>query len=89
MVFTLTPRLLVAFTFTVLFPGLAATFIWFKLVERIGAVKGATYHFLNPAFGVAVAAILLGERLGAMDVVGVLIIMAGILAVQLSRVAAR
>jgi drug/metabolite transporter (DMT)-like permease len=55
------------------------------LVQRIGAVRGATFHFLNPFFGVAIAALLLGEALGPMDLVGVAIIMGGILAVQLSK----
>ncbi|MEP1587565.1 MAG: DMT family transporter [Tateyamaria sp.] len=80
-----TPRLIAAFIYTTLGPGLLATWIWFALVERIGAVKATTFHFLNPFFGVAVAAALLGERLGPLDVLGVAIIAAGILAVQLSR----
>lgn len=75
----------VAFSYTVLVPGLAATFIWFLLVERIGATKAAVFHFLTPFFGVSTAALLLGEKLGSMDVIGVLIITAGILAVQLSK----
>ncbi len=74
-----------AFTYTVLVPGLAATMIWFVLVGRIGATRAATFHFLNPFLGVAIAAAILGERVSARDVVGVAIIMAGILAVQLSR----
>ncbi|MEC9198686.1 MAG: DMT family transporter [Pseudomonadota bacterium] len=82
---TLTPRLTLAFLYTTLIPGLAATFVWFWLVERIGAVRAATFHFLNPFFGVAIAAILLGEKLGPLDIVGVTIIAAGILAVQLSK----
>jgi len=80
-----TPELIVAFAYTTLAPGLLATWIWFALVARIGATKAATFHFLNPFFGVAIAALLLGERLGARDVTGVAIIAAGILAVQLSR----
>jgi len=43
------------------------------------------FHFLTPFFGVGIAALLLGEPLGPLDVVGVLIITAGILAVQLSK----
>ena len=74
-----------AFAYTTLVPGLLATFTWFVLVERIGAVRAATFHFLNPFFGVAVAAALLGEALGWLDIVGVGIIAAGILAVQLSK----
>ena len=80
-----TPELVAAFLYTTLAPGLLATWIWFALVARIGATKAATFHFLNPFFGVATAAVLLGERLGPRDIVGVAIIAAGILAVQLSR----
>lgn len=79
------PRLIAAFTYTTLAPGLLATWIWFRLVGRIGAIKAATFHFLNPFFGVAIAAAVLGERLGALDVVGVVVIAAGILAVQISK----
>ena len=79
------PKLVAAFLYTTLVPGLLATVIWFELVNRIGAVKSATFHFLNPFFGVAVAAVLLGEALGWLDLLGVLVITLGILAVQLSR----
>jgi len=82
---TLTPQLIAAFAYTTLFPGLLATWIWFTLVQRIGAVKAATFHFLNPFFGVAVAAVLLGEQLSLQDVIGVGIIMLGILAVQSAK----
>ena len=78
-------QLIAAFVYTTLVPGLAATVVWFYLVDRIGAVRAATFHFLNPFFGVAVAALLLNEKLGYIDVVGVVIIAGGILAVQLSK----
>ena len=84
-VFNWNPKMLTALTYTIFAPGLLATFIWFALVRRIGAVKAATFHFLNPFFGVAIAALLLGEALGIMDIIGVAIISAGILAVQLSK----
>ncbi len=80
-----TPRLMLAFAYTTLVPGLLATWIWFRLVGRIGAVRAATFHFLNPFFGVATAAVLLGESLHWVDFVGVAVIMAGILAVQISK----
>lgn len=77
--------LVAAFTYTTLVPGLLATWVWFWLVRRIGAVRAATFHFLNPFFGVTIAAALLGEALGPADMLGVAIIMAGILAVQIAR----
>ncbi|MDP2083264.1 MAG: DMT family transporter [Pseudotabrizicola sp.] len=78
-----------AMAYQIFVPGLAATLLWFSLVRDLGAVRAATFHFLNPAFGVAVAALLLGERISATDVLGVAIAMAGILAVQLSKVRVR
>jgi len=74
-----------AFLYTTLVPGLFGTLIWFFLVRRIGPVKAATFHFLNPFFGVLVAALILSEPLSISDGIGVTIIMAGILLVQLSR----
>ncbi|GIT91356.1 peptide ABC transporter permease [Jannaschia pagri] len=82
---TWTPRLIAALTYTTLIPGLAATWIWFLLVARIGATPAATFHFLNPIFGVVIAWALLGERLAPLDLLGVIIVTFGILAVQLSK----
>ncbi len=78
-------QLIAAFTYTTLVPGVLATLVWFTLVQRIGAVRAATYHFLNPFLGVAIAALVVGESLSVQDVVGVLIITLGIIAVQLSK----
>jgi drug/metabolite transporter (DMT)-like permease len=78
-------RLGLAFAYTTLIPGLAATWVWFLLVNRIGAVRAATFHFLTPFFGVAVAAVFLGETLGHYDILGVAIVALGILAVQISK----
>ena len=77
--------LIAAFLYTTLVPGLAATWVWFLLVGRIGAVRASTFHFLNPFLGVLIAAGFLGETIGPLDVVGVVIIAGGILAVQLSK----
>ena len=84
-VFAWTPFSFAAFVYTIFIPGLLATLVWFFLVNRIGPVKAATFHFLNPFFGVATAALILNEQLGLIDLLGVLTIMAGILAVQLSK----
>lgn len=78
-------ELVIAMLYSILVPGIAATWIWFLLVGRVGAVRAATFHFLSPIFGVAIAAALLGERFGLSDVIGALIVAAGILMVQLAR----
>lgn len=77
---------IVAFAYTVIAPGIIATYIWFSLVQRIGATKAATFHFLNPFFGVAIAALILSEGLSMTDIIGVAVIMVGIFAVQTSRI---
>ena len=82
---SLTTPLIFAFLYQLFVPGLLATVLWFALVKRVGAVRASTFHFLNPFFGVAIAALLLGETLTLWDVLGVAIIAAGILAVQISR----
>jgi drug/metabolite transporter (DMT)-like permease len=82
---TWTWQLGVAFGYTVIVPGLMATLVWFVLVNRIGAVRAAVFHFLTPFFGVLTAWALLSEPLGPGDVIGVAIITFGILAVQLSK----
>lgn len=79
------PAFLAAFAYQIAVPGLAATLIWFALVGRIGSTRAATFHFLNPFFGVAIAVALLGEAVRPLDILGVAVTMAGILAVQLSR----
>ena len=80
---TLSVPLVLAFSYTILVPGLAATVVWFALVNRIGAVRAATFHFLNPVFGVLIAALLLGERVTLLDLLGVAIVTGGILMVEL------
>ena len=77
--------LALAFTYQIFIPGLAATILWFALVKRVGAVRASTFHFMNPFFGVTISALLLGEAISKTDIAGVLIAMAGILAVQMSR----
>ena len=82
-------ELIVAFAYTTIVPGLGATWIWFQLVRMIGSTRAAAYHFLNPFFGVAIAALLLGESMTLRDVIGVAVVTAGILAVQLSAIRSR
>ena len=76
---------IIAFLYTTVVPGLLGTLIWFFLVRRVGPIKAATFHFLNPFFGVLVAVLILDENLSVEDGIGVVIIMVGILLVQMSR----
>jgi drug/metabolite transporter (DMT)-like permease len=86
---TLTWRLAGAFAYIVVFPGIVATFLWFTLIARTSATEAATWHFLNPIFGVTIAAIVLGEALGPWDAAGAALVAIGILAVTQARVRAQ
>lgn len=77
-----------AFVYQALIPGLTATLIWFALVGRVGAIKASAFHFLNPFFGVVIAALILGEHIGGLDMLGVTVAALGILAVQVSKMGA-
>ena len=83
--FSLNSYFVLAFAYTTIFPGLVATVVWFKLVNHIGAVKAATYHFLNPFFGVVIAWLFLRETISYMDALGVVVITVGIYMVQTSK----
>ena len=81
----LNAKLFLAFTYSTLVAGLVAIVVWFWLVNEIGPIKAATFHFLNPFFGVSIAALILGESLSLSDYFGVVMVTIGILLVQTSR----
>ena len=83
--FSINRSLVIAFAYTTIFPGLVATVVWFKLVNHIGAVKAATFHFLNPFFGVVIAWLFLSESISYLDGLGVVVITVGIYLVQISK----
>ena len=82
---SVSPRFLAAFLYSALVSGVVATMIWFVLVRRIGATRAATFHFLNPFLGVAIAAAILGERVTLRDLAGSRSSWPGSSAVQLAR----
>jgi drug/metabolite transporter (DMT)-like permease len=73
-----TPRLLVSFAYLVVVLSIGATLLWFWLLSRGEASRVSAFYFLTPLFGVAAGALLLGERLFALDGVGLLVVVAGI-----------
>ncbi len=76
---------LLAFLYTCFFPGLIATIIWFNLVRREGAIRAASFHFLNPPMGVLIAALILGEKITPNDIFGIIILMLAIVSIQKSK----
>jgi len=83
--FTVNWEAIGAFAYAVLMPGIVATFLWFALVQRLTAAGASSFHFLNPLFGVGFAWLLLHEPLSYGDILGVVLIAAGIVIVDTSR----
>lgn len=80
--FEITVTVVLAFAYQVLFPGIAATLLWFGLIRMVSTAGASAFHFLNPIFGVGFAYLLLGEPLSPWDAVGVALVALGILVVN-------
>jgi drug/metabolite transporter (DMT)-like permease len=59
-----------------------AMLLWFWLLDHGDASRASAWFFLNPILGLVLAALLLGEPLGARDLVGAAGVGAGIYLVQ-------
>jgi drug/metabolite transporter (DMT)-like permease len=78
----LTRELVVAFAYLVFALSIGATLIWFWLLTHGEASRVSAYYYLTPAFGLALAALLLHEPVHVRDLVGLGAIAAGIVLVQ-------
>jgi O-acetylserine/cysteine efflux transporter len=68
-----------ALVYVALVSTLAGFGIWGYLLRRYGATTVAPFSMLVPFFGIASAALLLGEQIHAVDVVGGALVVGGIL----------
>jgi drug/metabolite transporter (DMT)-like permease len=73
------PEILAAFAYNIIFPQAVAYALWFGLMARVPASTAALGTLLVPVFAVAASAAWLGERLGALDLAGFGLILAGVL----------
>jgi drug/metabolite transporter (DMT)-like permease len=74
----LTPQLIASFVYLIAALSIGATLLWFWLLSHGEASRVSVFYFLTPLFGVAIGALLLGERVFALDAVGLLVVVAGI-----------
>jgi O-acetylserine/cysteine efflux transporter len=74
-----------ALLYVALISTLAGFAGWGFLLRRYGAATVAPFSMLVPFFGIASAALLLGERLHAVDVIGGVLVVGGILLGLLRR----
>jgi probable blue pigment (indigoidine) exporter len=75
-------QLVVSFWYVVLVMSFGASVLWFWLLTHGEASRVTAYYFLTPAFGLALAALLLHEPVGVRDLGGLVAIALGIALVQ-------
>ena len=75
-------QLVASFWYLVLVISVGASLLWFWLLTHGDASRVSAYYFLTPAFGLALAALLLREPVGVHDLGGLIAIALGIALVQ-------
>jgi len=81
----LTPVTLGAVAYVALFPAIVAYLCFNRGVELLGANRAGHFFHLQPAFGVVLAMLFLGERFQPYHAAGITLIAAGILLATLRR----
>ena len=71
-------RLLTAFAFLVLGGSMLGFLFWFRLLKVWGATAASSFHFLIPPLSILFAWLVLGERVVAVDLLGILPVALGI-----------
>ncbi len=78
----LTLELVTSFLYLVLVISVGASLLWFWLLTHGEASRVSAFYYLTPAFGLAIAAVLLHEPVGVHDIAGLTAIAGGIALVQ-------
>jgi drug/metabolite transporter (DMT)-like permease len=75
----------IGFAYAVIGPLFLTNILWFTSIDRVGPSRAALFSNLQPFFGVVFALILLGEGLNIWEVLGGLLIFAGIVLERVRR----
>jgi drug/metabolite transporter (DMT)-like permease len=75
-------RVVAAFVYLVVVISVGASLLWFWLLAHGEASRVSAFYFLTPIFGLFIAYLLLGERVGGRDIGGLAAIALGIFLVQ-------
>jgi drug/metabolite transporter (DMT)-like permease len=62
----------------VIFPLLVTNLLYFRSLRRVGASRATLYMYLQPFLGALFAALLVGESVTALQVVGGVVIVIGV-----------
>ena len=66
------------FGYAVVGPLFLTNILWFTAIDRVGASRASLFANMQPFFAVLFALLLLHESLGALEIVGGVLIFAGI-----------
>ncbi|MHB8469459.1 MAG: DMT family transporter [Gaiellaceae bacterium] len=75
----------IGFAYAVIGPLFLTNILWFTAIDRVGPSKASLFGNLQPFFAVVFALLLLSESLQALEIVGGVLIFAGIALERLSR----
>jgi drug/metabolite transporter (DMT)-like permease len=74
--------LIASFAYLVVMLSIGASVMWFWLLTHGEASRVSAFYYLTPVFGLAISALILGERVGPRDIAGLAAIALGIVLVQ-------
>lgn len=72
------PVALSTWSYSVIFPLLVTNLLYFRSLRRVGASRATLYMYLQPFLGALFAALLVGESVTALQVVGGVVIVIGV-----------
>lgn len=72
------PAVLAAFVHLTVVVSIAGFLIWLWLLRRIGAAHAASFHLINPLFGIALSALIFGSPVLTTDLIGAVIVIAAL-----------
>jgi drug/metabolite transporter (DMT)-like permease len=73
------------FLYSLFFSLVFTNIMWFTAIDRVGAARASLYANLQPFLGAVFALVVLSEEMGALQVLGGLVIAAGILLARQAR----
>jgi drug/metabolite transporter (DMT)-like permease len=68
----------IGFAYAVIGPLFLTNILWFTSVDRVGAARASIFNNMQPFFGVLFALLILSESLHPLEIVGGVLIFAGI-----------
>lgn len=74
-----------AFLYSLFFSLVFTNILWFTAIDRVGAARASLYANLNPFLGAFFALVVLSEEMGLLQILGGLVIGAGILLARPAR----